>query len=239
MGQVPPKSSKPAGEFIARVHTSPIKPLPYRLFVPAKVDREKKYPLLVWLHGAGGLGTDNARQIEGDQIPGTHWWTTAERQAEQPAFVLAPQTDRVWVAERDSAALSPDLSVVLEILDAVGKEFPIDSSRVYVLGQSVGGRGVWNLVSNKPERFAAAVLLCPQPGDISRAASVATLPFWIFQGADDVAPFVAGSRALVAALKAAGGSPRYTEYPHVRHDVWTRVFQEPGLARWLFSQRRK
>ena len=228
-----------AGEFIALTHRSSNGAMPYRLFVPKNYEPQRRYPLILWLHGAGGRGTENEAQIAGDQIPGTQTWTTPERQAEHPAFVLAPQTNSLWwVADRSSPELSPDLAQVVEILDAVTSKYPIDAKRVYALGQSMGGKGAWILVSNKPELFAAAVLICPEHSDITRVAPVATLPFWIFQGSADGVAFVTGSRALATALNAAGGHPRYTEYPNMGHEIWTRVFDEPTLAPWLFAQHR-
>lgn len=225
------------GEFIARSHKSAAGQMPYRLFIPRHYDPQTRYPLIVWLHGAGGTGTDNESQIAGDQIPGTQTWTTPERQADHPAFVLAPQTSGAW-ASSTVADLSPALVQVEAILDSIEREFAINPRRVYVLGQSIGGLGVWNLASNAPERFAAAVMLCPVPGDISRAGRASRVPIWIFQGDADGASFVAGSRALIAALKAAGGRPRYTEYRGAGHEIWTRVFSEPEIVSWLFAQTR-
>jgi predicted peptidase len=232
-----PAAPVPRGEFVARTRPAIGGVMPYRLFVPTENDPQKRYPLIVWLHGAGGGGSDNAAQIAGDQVPGTHTWTTPEGQAAHPAFVLVPQTTGAW-ASSTVPDLSPALARVTAILDSVQREFPIDSRRVYVLGQSIGGLGAWNLVSNSPERFAAAVILCPVPGDISRAARAARLPIWIFQGDEDSPSFVSGSRALVAALKAAGGRPRYTEYHKAGHDIWTRVFADPEIVPWLFAQSR-
>jgi predicted peptidase len=233
-----PSAAVRTGEFIARVHQSAAGQMPYRLFVPADYDSRKRYPLILWLHGAGGAGSDNARQIADDQVPGTHLWTTPERQAAHPAFVVVPQSPGVW-ASSVTPDLSPTVAQVVAILDAVEREFAIDDQRVYALGQSIGGLGAWNLVSNAPDRFAAAVMLCPVPGDTSRAARASRLPIWIFQGDQDSPSFVAGSRALVAALKAAGGRPRYTEYGGLGHDIWTRVFSEPDIAPWLFAQSRE
>jgi len=211
--------------------------MPYRLFIPKAYDPQRRYPLIVWLHGAGGIGTDNAAQIAGDQIPGTHTWTTPERQAEHPVFVVVPQSSVVW-ANTASPDLGPNLAKVDGILDAMSAEFSIDEDRVYLLGQSNGGYGAWNLLSNRPERFAAAVLLCPIKGDITRAHRVASLPMWVFFGDHDTAAIVEGSRAMVAALRAAGGQPRVTEYAGAGHDIWTRVFNEPEIVPWLFAQHR-
>jgi len=225
------------GEFIARTQQTAAGPMPYRLYIPRNYTPQRRYPLILWLHGGGGSGNDNARQIAGDQVPGTHTWTTPERQLDHPAFVLVPQTvGPLWV-DAHTPELGPELAKVIRILDAVSAAFPTDPRRVYVLGQSIGGRGVWSLISNAPERFAAAIMLCPNSGDITRASRAAQLPIWIFQGDGDVLR-VEGSRALVAALRAAGGRPRYTEYPHVGHDIWTRVFAEPGIVPWLFAQSR-
>lgn len=225
------------GAFLARTYQAKTGVMPYRLFVPKSYDSRQRHPLILWLHGGGGSGSDNEAQIGGDQVAGTHTWTTPERQAEHPAFVLVPQTASGWVPA-DKPDLAPNLAAVIEILDVVTAEFSIDERRIYVLGQSIGGRGVWNLVSNRPDLFAAAVVVCPVPGDITRVSRVVNLPIWIFQGDADGAPAVSGSRALVAALKAAGGRPRYTEYPKVGHDIWTRVFNEPEIVPWLFAQSR-
>jgi predicted peptidase len=225
------------GEFIARMHQTAAGTMPYRLYIPRNYTPQQRYPLILWLHGGGGSGNDNARQIAGDQVPGTRTWITPARQRDHPAFVLVPQTVGPLWADAHSPELGPELTKVIQILDAISSEFSTDPRRVYALGQSIGGSGVWSLISNAPERFAAAIILCPNPGDLTRASRAAQMPIWIFQGDGDGLR-VEGSRALVAALRAAGGRPRYTEYPHVGHDIWTRVFAEPQIVPWLFAQRR-
>src|SRR5262245_12860461 len=72
--------------------------MPYRLFVPEGYDKEKTYPLILWLHGAGGVGNDNLKQIKDDQVLGTHLWTSREMQAEHPSFVVVPQSGVSWTA---------------------------------------------------------------------------------------------------------------------------------------------
>jgi predicted peptidase len=209
--------------------------MPYRLLIPSGYNNKKRYPLVIWLHGAGGAGTDNVAQISEDQIRGTHIWTEPQNQAKYPAFVLAPQSPGNWVEELNR--LSPEMRSVLEILAAVKSEFNIDATRIYVAGQSDGGYGTWNLITQRPDVFAAAIPLCGG-GDLRSANRVARMPLWIFHGdRDDVIP-VTESRKMVAAIQKAGGRPRYTEYTGVGHDVWKRAFSEPALVPWLFAQHR-
>jgi predicted peptidase len=228
--------------FVARSHRNGHETMPYRLFVPNGYSAQTKYPLIVWLHGAGGIGRDNARQILGDQVSGTRTWTEPATQAKYPAFVLAPQSPGGWAAQRPMGAspdtLSAPLVLVVEILDSLENEFNIDRHRIYVAGQSNGGYGVWDLITTRPERVAAAIVVCAIPGDPTRAARIATMPIWVFQGSADnvLVDLVSASRQMVAAIKRAGGHPRYTEYAGAGHDIWTRAFAEPGLVDWLFAQ---
>jgi predicted peptidase len=209
--------------------------LPYRIFIPPSYDAEKQHPLVLWLHGAGGAGTDNVRNVSEDQIPGTRLWTKPEHQAKNPAFVVVPQSPANWVDRLDG--LTPEMQLVIEILNSVKAEFNIDAGRMYVAGQSDGGYGTWNLITQRPEMFAAAIPLCGG-GDPKLARLIAKLPIWVFHGRrDDVIP-VSESRKMVDAMRRAGGRPRFTEYPRIGHDIWDPTFAEPQLVPWLFSQRR-
>jgi predicted peptidase len=225
--------------FVARSFKAPSgETMPYRLFIPDAAARRERLPLILYLHGGGGIGTDNLKQISGGNTNGTHTWTTPEAQRRHPVFVLAPQLpqNRLSQAGRPDA-WSPSLDTVLEILAAVSREFAIDSDRVYVTGQSMGGYGTWGFISRRPELFAAAVPLCGG-GDAARIAAARMLPIWAFHGAQDPLVAVTESREMVAALRGAGSSVKYTEYPDVGHDVWTRAYSERELPEWLFRQRR-
>jgi len=221
--------------FTPRMHqNSRREKMPYRLFIPTPYDKAKKYPLMIWLHGAGGAGSDNLMQISGDQVPGTRIWTKFENQARHPAFVLVPQSSGGW-ASSSATQLSDEERLVVEILGALKSEFSIDAKRVYISGQSNGGFGTWDLISKRPELFAAAIPLCGG-GNTLLAASLVSMPIWAFHGEkDDVIP-VAETRNMIAAIKKLGGTPRYTEYKGVSHDIWTPTFKESGLVDWLFAQ---
>ena len=123
--------------------------MPYRLFIPPSYDKSKKYPLIIWLHGAGGAGDDNLLQISGDQIPGTRLWTKPENQMRHPAFVLVPQSTGGW-ASTSGTQLSGEEQLVVEILNGLKSEFSIDSKRIYISGQSNGGFGTWDMISKRP-----------------------------------------------------------------------------------------
>ena len=130
-----------------------------------------------------------------------------------------------------------------EILDSLEEELSIDTTREYVTGLSMGGECTWMSLIERPERFAAGVPICAGDRFIGMSArelgkKFAQFPLWLFHGdADDVIS-VDVSRALVTALKDAGGRPKYTEYPGVDHGSWDLAYRDPALIEWLFAQRR-
>ncbi|MFZ0885577.1 MAG: alpha/beta hydrolase-fold protein [Candidatus Acidiferrales bacterium] len=210
-------------------------PMQYRLFVPADYDPRQKYPIILWLHGAAGRGSDNVSQLAGGNFAGSHIWTTPGNQAKYHAFVLAPQVDATKGWARPHTNTPPvSIRLALEILDTVAKRYNIDRAREYVVGQSMGGEGVWAALSIAPTRFAAAIALCGY-GDAYMIPRVAKVPVWIFQGEEDPLVRVSRARTWVAELRNVSGTPKYTEYPGVGHNAWDVAFKEPGLAAWLFS----
>jgi len=216
----------PGGEFMQ-----------YRLFVPPDYDAAKKYPIVLWLHDASARGSGNRAQISGSNRLGSHTWTTPENQAKYHAFVLAPQVSETKGWARPHANTPPvSIRLALEILGAVEEKYSIDRAREYVAGQSMGGEGVWRALSIDPHRFAAALVLCGY-ADQWEIPRVAKVPVWIFQGQADPVVNAARARQWVEKLRAAGGDPKYSEYPGIGHDVWDVAFAEPGLVPWLFSHR--
>jgi predicted peptidase len=101
----------------------------------------------------------------------------------------------------------------------------------------MGGAGAWNVLANRPNFFAAAVICCGGLSPDDGTGSIGT-PLWDFHGdADEVVP-VSSSRDRIAARRKAGGHPIYTEYAGVNHDgAITYAFTEPALVKWMFSQR--
>jgi predicted peptidase len=225
--------------FVGRIYKNDFRQtMPYRLFIPKNYSNSLRYPLLLWLHGASGLGTDNLRQISSTNAVGPRLFSSDAVQSKYPSFIFAPQgpPKGAWDATREPE-LSGDMMLALELMDTLEKEFSIDTNRVYVVGQSLGGYGTWDVASKEPDRFAAAVPLCGG-GSASRAPRLVKMPIWAFHGDIDATVSVSQSRNMIAAIRKAGGSPRYTEYENVGHDVWTRAFAEPGLVDWLFAQQK-
>lgn len=208
--------------------------MPYRLHSPA-VEVSTAVPLIIYLHGAGGWGTDNVKQISGGNTHGTRLWLKPEIAAENPAYVLAPQipNPQPWGAP-SSEELSPYANVLIELIDQMKSEFLIDESRVYIMGQSLGGIGVWDIIAKRPDIFAAGVPVCGV-GNTERIVNARDVALWAFHGAMDTTVSVAGSREMVTSLEAAKGNIRYTEYPDVGHNSWERAFADPELPQWLFS----
>jgi len=239
LGLIASMPPQPVAPFVPRLFARNGHHMPYRLFAPQGVTPERPVPLVVWLHGASGVGTDNRAQIvAGGNDIGSRLWVRPEIQAKFPAFVVAPQSpgSELW-GSVGSTKLTTYGQLVIDLVDALAREFPIDRDRVYLLGQSRGGIGVWDLISKRPDVFAAAVPLCAQ-GDPKRVAAARGVKVWAFHGAKDTMP-VANARDMVAALTAAGGVVKYTEYADLGHEIWTRAFAEPGLPEWLFAQKRQ
>jgi predicted peptidase len=230
-------------KFEARTHKSDWV-MPYRLFRPQATG---KLPLVVYLHGSGGLGDDNEKQLQFGNIFGTRVWLLPENQKRFPCYVVVPQTDRGWIKydfSQQGAGPAKELPgfgdgnrLALEIVDYLSHEFPIDDRQIFVTGQSMGGAGVWNMIANRPKVFAAAAICCGSVSSEDGTNSVDT-PLWDFQGDSDQSVPVSLSRARMAARRKAGGHPLYTEYPGVDHNVWQWAYTEPELVKWIFSQRR-
>ncbi len=208
--------------------------LRYRLLTPLNYDSTKKYPLAVCLHGGGGRGTDNLIQVEGS-------WTAQLLSAYQnreryPAFVFVPQCPPAssWGGIENWPVVD---SIVFEAMTELEKEFAIDETRRYVMGESLGGYGSWHFITMHPQLFAAAVPICGG-GNPTLAATIANIPVWAFHGAKDRNVPVHLSREMIEAMKNAGGDPKYTEYPEEGHIISKQVMATPDLLDWVFEQRR-
>ena len=226
-------------KFEARTHKSDWV-MPYRLFRPQVTG---KLPLVIYLHGSGGLGDDNLKQLGLGNIFGTRVWLLPENQKRFPCYVVVPQTDRGWIHYDFSQQPAKELPgfgdgarLALEIVDSLRREFAIDERKIYVMGQSMGGAGTWNMITHRPHFFAAAMICCGSVSTEDGTGSIDT-PLWNFHGDSDNTVPVSLSRERIAARRKAGGHPLYTEYAGVDHNVWEWAFTEPEMVKWMFAQR--
>jgi predicted peptidase len=213
----------------------------YRLLKPALVEPGKTYPVVLFLHGAGERGDDNRRQLV--YLP--EWMTRKEWRDRYACYLIAPQCHAAesWMrpkrADDETAKSRPqagDTEVVLGILRAVTAAEPVDRRRVYLTGLSMGGYGSWSLAAQHPELFAAVVPICGG-GDPAWATKLKDVPIWAVHGGADTTVPPQNSRKMIDAIKAAGGSPRYTELEGVGHNSWTPAYDDPqGVLPWMFQQ---
>jgi predicted peptidase len=169
-------------------------------------------------------------QVEGSFAP---FFANYNNRIDFPAFLFVPQCP----SGLSFATPSVDL-LVCQAMQALEKEFSIDTKRRYVIGLSGGGFGAWHLIGRHKGMFAAAIPVCGG-GDPRLAQSMADVAIWAFHGEDDQLAPVRGSRDMIAAIKEAGGNPRYTEYPGAGHDIGRKVEETPALLDWLFAKKRE
>ena len=226
------------------------KTLPYRILFPANYDKTKKYPLLLFLHGAGERGKDNEKQLAW----GSKLFITEENRRNFPAIVVFPQCpqESFWaVMKTDQTKQPPErtfdytvepnwpLAAANELVKKILKEEGVDKSRVYISGLSMGGMGTFESVYRYPDMYAAALPICGG-GDVTHYDKrVAKVPFWVFHGAADAVVNVKLSQEMVEKLRSLKAEVRYSEYPGVNHDSWNNAFAEPDYLSWMLLHKKK
>jgi predicted peptidase len=206
----------------------------YLLFKPKESTAETNYPLVLSLHGGGPR--HKFEHLLEPYAPGFAYGlgrlVSDDTQTNHPCFVVAPwSNERGWDDE--------NLRLVLGIIASLQKQFRIDTNRIYVTGQSMGGWGTWSLITKRPDLFAAAVPICGggEPADAPYAKDI---PIWAFHGsADGVVP-VGYTRNMIAALQRMKAQPTYWEYKDGTHaDTAERAYCEPELIEWMFVQQKR
>lgn len=220
-----------------------------RILSPLHFSPEKKYPLIVVLHGSGERGNDNDAQLKW----GSDLFLDSANREKFPAIVVFPQcpADSSWsvsirTKNPDSAGIrfpmdvpaTKPLRMVMNFIDTLAKGGTVDPKRIYIGGLSMGGFGTFEILWRKPHLFAAAFPICGGGNPAGAKLYGRNFPIWVFHGADDDVVPVNNSRIMVDALKAAKAKVKYTEYSGVKHDSWKNAFAEPELLPWLFAQKR-
>ena len=216
--------------FVARWYTNAQGILPYRLFIPTNYSAATRYPITLFLHGAGERGTDNRLQLTGQT--GCLVFASETNQLKYPSFMVAPQcpTTGSWTDATRRAQ-------VLGLMNSLTSQYSIDTNRLYITGLSMGGMGTWDYIGQYPNMYAAAIPMSGS-GTVSLATRMIQTPIWNFHAANDGTVNVSGSRTMIDAVRRAGGNPIYTEYAIGGHVIWTPAYNTPILMDWVYAQRR-
>jgi predicted peptidase len=215
--------------------------LSYLLHLPKAIDKEevKKWPLILFLHGAGERGDD----MDLVKIHGIG--KIADKHEDFPFIAVSPQCpeDSYWPQELDGLSA---------LLDEIVERYPVDTDRIYLTGLSMGGIGGWHLATLYPEKFAAFAPVCggfsipgfrtnefkvPNTSEemFEKLNTLKELPIWAFHGdQDDIVP-VDETIKIIEQLKELGGDAKLTIYEGVGHDSWTETYDNPRLYEWFLQ----
>lgn len=226
------------------------KTLSYRILYPDNYDKTKKYPLILFLHGAGERGSDNEKQLTW----GGKLFLNEENRNKFPVIVIFPQCpeESFWANVKFDRNKQPftfefdytaepnwPLTAANELVKKLANEEAVDKSRIYITGLSMGGMGTFESVYRYPDLYAAAMPICGG-GDVNHYDKrITKTAFWVFHGAADVVVDVKLSREMVEKLKSLKTEVKYSEYPGVNHNSWDNAFAEKDYVSWMFSHKRK
>ncbi len=199
------------------------------LFVPPSYDHQKKYPLVIFLHGYSDTTTWDLG------------WYHEPVVSSDPCIVLTPKCPGEEIygwGDSFDPQTSPMMAKTYAMIELVKHVFNLDYDRFYIYGISMGGIGTYGALQKNPGMFAAAYVECAK-GNPEIAPVVAEIPFWIFHGSEDNIIDVHWARDMYQAIQGAGGTQiRYTEYHGVGHNVWDYTRNESTITPWLLAQRK-
>lgn len=207
--------------------------LQYLLYLPPDYASKpnERWPLMLFLHGAGERGSDVQRAaIHGPM-------SLVQQGTNFPFIIVAPlcPAGELW-----------EIDPLLQLLDRLMQTHAVDTNRVYLTGLSMGGYGTWKLGLAHPEKFAALAPICGGAsmidvilGTRDRRDDLQRLPIWAFHGAkDDVVPLIESERLVNSLQKAGLKNVKFTVYPEARHDSWKEAYRDPTFYEWLLQQSR-
>lgn len=241
--------------------------MPYRLLKPTNFSpaSSEKYPMMIMLHGLGeGMG-ESCSLTNGNNICQLAWGGKMHLDSidRHPGFVLFPQTfGGGWSSGDGSGDYNPESSrsirILVELLDSLFRQYPIDLNRVYIHGLSGGGQGVWEMFITYPGLFAAA---SPHSatGNLDSAKVILFNPMWTVQGERDENPRPENSIKMMDSLAKRGAKPIltydtvtnkqiwpdpyttesepiYSYIPNTAHAAWPFLYNSPNWQNWLYHQ---
>ena len=196
----------------------------YLVKYPSDFEETKKYPVLIYVHGAGMRGTDIAPLTQ------NAFFKITDEHENFPFVRVAPLcSEDTWfdIFER-----------LKRFVDFIRAEPFADRKKIYLIGNSMGGYATWQLSISIPDRFAAVVPICGG-GMYWDAGRLRDLPVWAFHGEDDTVVLPEESRKMVDAVNACGGNARLTVYKNTMHDSWSETYRNPEVFKWMLSHSTK
>jgi predicted peptidase len=199
----------------------------FLLFTPKGNSEKAKSPLILFLHGKGERG-DNIQVVKKHGPP-----KIVEKQKDFPFMVVSPQCSK----DKEGKGWW-DVKDIELLLDYVKKTYHVDQDRIYLTGLSMGGFGTWKVAAEMPGEFAAIAPICGG-GNPKNAAKYGKLPIWVFHGNADTRVKIESSQTMVDAVKAARGNVKFTIYPGVGHNSWSKTYANPELYQWFLAHQKK
>lgn len=221
--------------------------LPYRILLPENYDPQKKYPLVIFLHGSGERGNDNEKQL----VHGAELFLRDSIRKIYPAIVVFPQCSEksywsnvniVTDAQNGSRIFqylteskpTVAMKLLLNLMNNLKQKYSIQKKKIYITGLSMGGMGAFEIVRRKPYLFAAAMPICGG-ANTATAKNLLNTNWWIFHGEKDDVVNPQYSKDMAAAILKEGGSVKLTIYPNSNHNSWDSAFAENNFLQWMFS----
>lgn len=219
--------------------------LNYRLFTPQNI-KSKKLPLVLYLHGGGQRGYENRKQLD----YAFYKFSSATNQKNHPSFVLAPQCslNTNWINytdknvpfghySQDSLTESVEIKLIIALVKEMVADYPIDESRIYTTGFSMGATAVWDIITRYPDLFAAALPMSGET-DPTKASLITHLPIWAFHGADDEIVPWSINKNMVDEINKHGGNAKFTILKSIGHGCVHKTMNEKGVLDWIYNQNR-
>lgn len=218
--------------------------LKYRVLFPDNYDKSQKYPLVLFLHGAGERGNDNEKQL----VHGSAQFLDVQNRKQYPSIVIFPQCpdNEYWVnlnkqaKERISFLEAPEISkplfLVKKLTDTYKKTEAVDEDRMYVIGLSMGGMGTFDLICRYPNYFAAAMPICGGVYE-PRLKKATKIPMRIFHGtADDIVKVDLSKNAYQTLMTLGAKNVELILFEGVNHNSWDPAFAYNGFLSWMYNQ---